>query len=291
MWLYLPQTYSAYAADTEDSNSDSLWQDLKPEPSVTWRGKPMPLRTWRRLCKPGGWLRLLSGLILQPSTATRGVAQWISLLRGSRVSRTASPVNAGVQLTLDGFSKTSQGLSANADQAYCSLKTSPDSEPAALHKHSRDLPRSGTMRRGLVEKHPTLELRTNATDSSLWPTITASTYGNNRGGSAGRVGPVRHSLNSLVKTWATSPNNSDSSKEKRWATPTARDHKDGFNPSNNAPTKSLLGRQAPRMWKAGKNTSSKVGLNPLFVEALMGLPVGWTDCVSSAMASAPNKQD
>jgi hypothetical protein len=31
-------------------------------------------------------------------------------------------------------------------------------------------------------------------------------------------------------------------------------------------------------------------LNPLFVEALMGLPLGWTDCAPLETASCPPKQ-
>jgi len=36
-----------------------------------------------------------------------------------------------------------------------------------------------------------------------WPTATATAYGNNRGGSAGRVGPVRPSLEGAARLWPT----------------------------------------------------------------------------------------
>ena len=63
-----------------------------------------------------------------------------------------------------------------------------------------------------------------------------------------------------------------------WATPTSRDHKDGANPSENVPTNSLLGRQAPRSGIVGRLSSLGARrLNPLFVEWLMGWPRGWTD--------------
>jgi len=75
-----------------------------------------------------------------------------------------------------------------------------------------------------------------------------------------------------------------------WATPTTRDHKDGANPSERAPTAGLLGRQAPRTPMLGQESStngpnSRRRLNPLFVEWLMGLPIGWTDLEPVAMAS------
>lgn len=69
-----------------------------------------------------------------------------------------------------------------------------------------------------------------------------------------------------------------------WAWPTTRDHKDGSNPSEAVPTNGLLGRQAPRMMQDGKPSSleaptlrQRLRLNPLFVEWLMGWPLGWTD--------------
>ena len=63
-----------------------------------------------------------------------------------------------------------------------------------------------------------------------------------------------------------------------WATPTVRDHKDGANPSEKEPTNSLLGLQAPRTPMPGPQSSNRIrGLNPRFVEWLMGFPIGWTD--------------
>lgn len=74
----------------------------------------------------------------------------------------------------------------------------------------------------------------------------------------------------------------------QWATPTARDWKDGALINSKAQTRSNLSRQAPRMRKAGGATSSTgLTLNPLFVEALMGWPIGWTDCGSAGMALSP----
>ena len=65
----------------------------------------------------------------------------------------------------------------------------------------------------------------------------------------------------------------------KWATPTSRDHKDGADPSENVPTNSLLGRQAPRATGPAFPQDSGLPrrLNPAFVEWLMGWPLGWTD--------------
>lgn len=80
------------------------------------------------------------------------------------------------------------------------------------------------------------------------------------------------------------------SQARQWSTPTARDYKDGAEPSENVPTNGLLGRQAPRMMLDG-DTSSNDGrstrrrLNPIFVQWLMGWPIGWTRATTSYGAS------
>lgn len=73
---------------------------------------------------------------------------------------------------------------------------------------------------------------------------------------------------------------------KMWSTPVARDWKEGFLINNKTATRSNLSRQAPRMQLGGKSCSNMPRtLNPLFVEALMGWPQGWTiawtDCGSA----------
>lgn len=63
-----------------------------------------------------------------------------------------------------------------------------------------------------------------------------------------------------------------------WATPTARDWKDGSNPSTKVPTNALLGRQAPRETgqRLSQNSTQRLRLNPKFVEWLMGFEEDWT---------------
>ena len=266
MWIHLPETSSVFAVDTAASTSDLAWLELAPVPSVTWRGKPMPLRTWQRLCKPGSWMRHLSGLTLSPSTASHGVEQWISSLLDSRANHTASQASAKESRTPDGCGTTSPASSASASRTASSSRTSQGFSVLDSETSSETLPYWGSMRSGHVVPRPKPEHPTGVSDSSLWPTPTAATYGYNQGGANGRVGKKRYSLHGLAK---------------QWATPTAGDWKDGYDPSPAVPTNGLLGRQAPRMWRDGASSSAKVGLNPRFVEMLMGLPPGWTDCACS----------
>ena len=89
----------------------------------------------------------------------------------------------------------------------------------------------GTMRNGVAYRHAPSIFRISEKDCSLlrqtpqaadanklMPTPTATEYGSNQGGAAGRVGPVRHSLGSsakkgLLPTPASRDYRSDSSKQ------------------------------------------------------------------------------
>lgn len=100
---------------------------------------------------------------------------------------------------------------------------------------------------------PMLGLRIFVDESSLLlPTPSASSYGTNQGGAAGRVGKVHASLETMARRGTL----------QQWATPCTSDEK---GPKGKA-TKG--GRNLPR--EAGGH------LNPQWVEWLMGFPVDWT---------------
>ena len=68
-----------------------------------------------------------------------------------------------------------------------------------------------------------------------------------------------------------------------WATPTARDWRDGKAKLRfTNPTKSHLGRQA---WYFATETESRESLNPAHTRWLMGYPTGWDSCGATAMQS------
>jgi len=102
---------------------------------------------------------------------------------------------------------------------------------------------------------------------TMWPTPSASSYGTNQGGAAGRVGPIRPSLETMARY-------------NLWPTPTARDF---WAPG----TPERLSR-ARRKSSRGQALTEEAGglLNPTWVEWLMGFPIGWTDCVASATRSS-----
>lgn len=76
-----------------------------------------------------------------------------------------------------------------------------------------------------------------------------------------------------------------------WATPTARDHKDGASTLDNTPINSLLGRQvslspAPMENSDASPQTKRASLNPRFSLWLQGYPIAWAHCAEAVTRSA-----
>ena len=89
---------------------------------------------------------------------------------------------------------------------------------------------------------------------------------------------------------------------RQWPTPCARDHKGGNLKPYSERGGGTKGEQLPNFVrhhfhqaqttpKAGDDGLGPVVLNPEFVEALMGLPIGWTAYACSATGSSQPKQN
>lgn len=145
-----------------------------------------------------------------------------------------------------------------------------------------------------------------------WPTPTATPYGSNRGGAAGRAGPVRPGLSGLARS-ADTPSTTSCSEStgaptaRAWPTPTVQDSKNLAGPSqffrNSHPlnaaaivagppdpaTPSTVGRSpdwpTPRCGRldgaGGVETSRR--LNARWVAQLMGLPSDWCELPTEAL--------
>jgi hypothetical protein len=129
---------------------------------------------------------------------------------------------------------------------------------------------------------------------TMFPTPSASSYGTNQGGAAGRVGPVRPSLETMAR-------------HDLWPTPMARDWKGRTNDRRNSeglpdavwrtPMASNAEHSGRVLVKPGQTLSldqqvnateaSPGQLNPTWVEWLMGFPLGWTASEPSETPSSP----
>ena len=124
MWLYVPKECFPYAPATVDLNSPSEWQESPPDLSLTSKGKPILLRTLRRLWKKGSYLRLLSGMTWPASRVAVGVAWWKSSLRDFPASPSPPPESASTSMTSDGSGQTSSGYFATYDLEQSFWRTS-----------------------------------------------------------------------------------------------------------------------------------------------------------------------
>lgn len=145
-----------------------------------------------------GSLELQSGTTSTPSTPCPAT----SSLPGSRAHRPAEPGSSEHKTTSGGFGRRSVTPFAVLDRATSSWRTPQASlmDTERSETYSGTWPRSGSMRSGRVFPRPVSAPLTDATgSSSLLPTPTRSTYGSNMGGSSGRVGVKRHSLDTLAR--------------------------------------------------------------------------------------------
>ncbi len=160
-------------------------------------------------------------------------AKWTSLVAASRARTSLRRAHAkGSQANAPGSGLSSSASSPSVSRRGSSSRTARTFELAALLESSKDLPRSGLMRRGIVSAVPTSRpptsgsasgwLPTTITGNDLSPTMqkwpahrrlamlmdklredgilptpTARLYGYNQGGAKGRVGKKRPSIETL----------------------------------------------------------------------------------------------
>jgi len=258
-WLYLPVSVGL--------NSVSNNSSLQAESFVMSRGKRLAHQSLCRKWKKESYMKLLYGLMLEPSTAQSLVERWILSVPDSLVNLGVSPeskkelkMNAGSGMIL-------KGSFATFDRISSSWRTFQTSLMGELMPFSEPWPNSGSMLNMVVLKCPKLAETITETDSSylhtvpkegvLWPTPTAS-----EAQKAGKYakGQMGKSLSAMAK------------RGELFNTPTASDGHNSTLPPSQANWDSLPGD----MIRLGEARPGGV-LNPQFVEWLMGWPIGWTD--------------
>ena len=223
-----------------------------------------------------------SGTTCGHSTARDGAGRSISLAEDSHVKTSAQLERVREsQEQSPVCGRTWHALSVRFDLVSCSWKTARSLFPEDLPWSSVILPRWGMMRDGECWERNTLELPTKDTDYGLWPTPVAD------GDRATNYEQGGTSLGFAVRNWPTptvtgnynrkgaSKNSGDglATAVKNWPTPTYHDRK--------GKSGAKRGKEAT----GGPCLTMVVGgtLNPMWVEWLMGWPVGWTDCDALGM--------
>lgn len=277
MWLYVP---SACAPESAASTWDSSALE-RLAASATSSGKHSPPRVWSRRCNEASWPKLLSGVTCEPSTLNRGVAAWISSQADTPANRFHSPVRAKARTIPDTSGLKSCGSTATLAPDTCSARTSPDTFRLGLPLFLPTLPKWGRLSNGACSARPMLERRTNENGYSSWPSATVSDA----------ASAARHTTKTGVMHSGTSLTDA----VRMWSTPAATEARQGFQDrtrgkkgsQESLSTVAALSPLAPKTPNNGANGSQLAVLNPPFVEALMGFPIGWTDCVLSETPSCP----
>ena len=125
MWILPKQLLTShFVQDTEASTLDLEAFCQGCEHALMWRSKPSLVRTWLQRCKKVGWMQLLSGQTLKPSTHDHFMEKWTSSLEDSHANHSVTQGNEKVQTILDTCSQISNELSESVNLECSSSKMS-----------------------------------------------------------------------------------------------------------------------------------------------------------------------
>jgi hypothetical protein len=190
---------------------------------------------------------------------------WMSSAEASP-ARTSARLDLARELKASGadFGPNTPDLLASFDPATSSWRTSLRCFLEDWVRFSGTWPRSGTMRSGIAYQLRPLVPYTDETAFGLWATPTIC-------GNYNRKGASKTSGDGLA------------TQARMWPTPNAGDYKAGMSNAPNRQQSSL-----PRSVGIAEGVSSgrRGGLNPTWVEWLMGFPMGWTVLKASATPSS-----
>jgi hypothetical protein len=250
-WLFSQALVEEYLGDTCSAGEQSV--QLSGNPTQLAYCAPDKMTEFSRLSR--------YGMTYKPLTESSGEELLMSYLAAFPAKTSQQQEKAqGLTESEAGCGSTWRGWLAKFDPATSSWRTAQCSFIEDLPESLETFPRSGMTRDGLLWELPMSERRTNATGSGLWPTPTTQDNVQIRGVGAAANSPNRGTtLGGAVRMWPT---------------PNADDHKAGM---SNAPARQQS--SLPRSVGVSLGVTQKEcgGLNPTWVEWLMGWPLGWTD--------------
>ena len=256
-WLYSQVLVEEYLGDIS----------LDGEQSAPLSGNP----TQQAYCSPDKMTKFSRfsrfGMMFKPLTEDRGEALLMSYREAFRAKTSPQPEKEqGLTESGQGCGEKWHGSFTKYDPDSFLWRTHQCSLLGDLESYSETWPRWGLMRDGECWEQPMLAHRTSETESGFLPTPTASMM------------PCEETVRIMRKQWLEGKMSLEEAsaiagrdvrksqgKVEAWPTPTAHNAKE-----TNAPSEAL--RNEPTL-------ASRVGgkLNPMWVEWLMGWPLGWTD--------------
>lgn len=192
MWLYVPGITSQSAPESADSTLESDWLCQSLAACCTRRGKSLQPKAWSRVLKTDNSTQRLCGRICDPSTAQRGVDEWIASLGESPVRDIPSPGSDCCTTTNEAYGESFDGCFAKWNPPTASWRTSqvslfPTEDENSLPPsfgYSESWPKMGGMRNGSVFRRKTSERVSVGSeffcwgdDAERWPTPKAQEDG------------------------------------------------------------------------------------------------------------------
>ena len=284
-WLYSQALVAEYSAATCSDGAQSALSSGSPMPQAF-----LPSDKMTAFSRPSRF-----GMTFKPLMDDLGAELLTWFLAASRARTSASPGRAQASAANDpGCGPTWRGSLARFDPATSSWRTAQPSLLGDSDECSVTWPRSGMTADGQCWELPTLERRTSATGSGLWPTPTCPNGGRSvahvtdwrseRTAYTADGKKVQVDLAQAVKHWPTptvcgnynrkgaSATSGDglATAVQMWRTPSAS----VVEPKSTVVK--LTGRK-PSDPQVGLADQVGGSLNPTWVEWLMGWPLGWTD--------------
>ena len=284
MWILPKQLHtSAYVPDTAGLISDSNEQSLACEQSLLARSKPSPARTWLQRWKRDTWTRHLSGRMLKPSHTPAFTERWTSSLAAIPVSHSAPQASDSEQMTPATFGPSSQMELLQCDQNGVSLKTSRDISRWGCPTSSRTWQEWVIELRGEYSQRVKLVRATNAGEYSSLPTPCANEDSFRLNGSTqqSRTLEARARRGELRTTGCATPAERVSLRAASATILNLNVLNAGSGHTHLYTNHSLTDAPNVENYSPLGPITQRGPLAPSFVEVMMGLPVGWTDCVSS----------
>jgi hypothetical protein len=291
MWILPKQLISAFAQDTEALTLDSGECSQTCAQSLMRRSKPSPAKTYLREWKAGNLMRLRSGAISSPSLGKPFTTWWTSLVEATLASPSPHRDYARGPEMKGTCGPILQKELPFCDQASASLKMSKVTLPLGSVTYCNSWESWVTDRRGEYSARLNVARHTSESDYSYLPTPCANEDSFRLNGNSQQSKTLEaKARRGELKTIGSAINVSCLSLTAAHATmlnlnvlsvASGHTHLCGVQKTH-----------VPHVEQTGQAgvTQQRGPLNPQFVEVMMGLPIGWTDCAYLATESFQPQQ-